>query len=241
MTFITFVSSLIILALIDSTSFGTLMIPVWLLMASKRVQAVRFLIYLFTVVGVYFVVGLFIMFGADAFLNNYGLILESNQFLVGQFSLGALLMIISLFMNTKKARARSKERALQGGNRATKLRERVMGDSGSITMLMGVALIAVVLEFATALPYLTAIGLIASEGPSWPLSGIVLFAYCIVIIIPALALFIGRLVAHHILERPLAKLDKWFSKNAQGTTTWVIGIVGILLAINAIYNLGWFA
>ncbi|GIP18915.1 hypothetical protein J40TS1_45570 [Paenibacillus montaniterrae] len=85
MTFLTFTSSLVVLALIDSMSFGTLLIPVWLLMTSRRVRVDRFLIYLLTVVGLYFLFGLIIMFSADLFLNRYGSLLESKQMLIGQF------------------------------------------------------------------------------------------------------------------------------------------------------------
>jgi len=118
-----------------------------------------------------------------------------------------------------------------------------MGDSvssqGSIAMLIGLALTAVVLELGTMLPYLAAIGLIASEGPSWPMSGILLFGYCIVMVVPAFVLLIGRLIAYRTLKQPLVRLDRWLVKNAQSTTAWIIGIVGFLLTANAIYDLGW--
>lgn len=105
MALMTFFSSLMILALIDSTSFGTLLIPVWLLMTSERVRVDRFFIYLFTVVGCYFLFGLVIMFGADLFLNRYESLLESKQLIVGQLILGILLLIISQLMDSKKARS----------------------------------------------------------------------------------------------------------------------------------------
>ena len=41
--------SLAVLALIDSTSFGTLLIPTWLLMHPGRVRAMRMLVFLGTV------------------------------------------------------------------------------------------------------------------------------------------------------------------------------------------------
>ncbi|RXZ78694.1 hypothetical protein EBB07_25935 [Paenibacillaceae bacterium] len=244
MAFTTLISSLVVLALIDSTSFGTLLIPIWFLMTSGRVRVDRFFIYLFTVVGFYFVAGLVIMFGADAFLNRNASLLDSNLFLFGQFTLGIVLMVISQLIDTKKARARAAERAARGEGRILKWRNRVMGDSvsrqGSITMLIGLALTAVVLELGTMLPYLAAIGLIASEGPSWPMSGILLFGYCIVMVVPALALLAGRFVAYRALKQPLARLDNWLVKNAQSTTAWIIGIVGFLLTVNAVNDLGWF-
>src|SRR5699024_11176216 len=107
--------TLAVLALIDSTSFGTLLIPVWLLMTSTRVRVDRFLIYLLTVMGLYFLFGLVIMFGADFFLERYGYLLDSKLMLIGQVILGGLLIIISYLMDSKKARQRAAERAQKGG------------------------------------------------------------------------------------------------------------------------------
>lgn len=244
MTFLTFTSSFVVLALIDSMSFGTLLIPVWLLMTSRRVRVDRFLIYLLTVVGLYFLFGLIIMFSADLFLNRYGSLLESKQMLIGQFILGILLLIISQLMDSKKARLRASERAAQGGGRILNWRQRIMGGKDSnksaLITLVGLALTAVVLEIATMLPYLAAIGLITVESPSWSISSFMLLGYCIIMILPALLLLVGRLVAHRTLEPILIRLDKWLTKNAQSMTAWIIGIVGFLLAANAIYALDWF-
>ena len=242
MALTTFFSSLVILALIDSTSFGTLLIPVWLIMTSRRVRADRFFIYLFTVVGLYFLFGLIIMFGADLFLSRYGSLLESKQLLIAQLILGILLLIISQLMDSKKARLRASERAAQGGGRILNWRKRIMGDKdtnkNTLITLIGLALTAVMLEIATMLPYLAAIGLIAVESPTWSISILLLLGYCIVMVLPALLLLVGRLVAHRTLEPILVRLDKWLTKSAQSTTAWVIGIVGFLLSANAIYDLG---
>lgn len=241
MDFTALLSSLAILALIDSTSFGTLLIPVWLLMTARRVRVDRFLIYLGTVTGFYFLAGLAIMFGADAFLSRYASWLESDRFLLGELAAGIALAVVSQLMDTKKARALAAERAARGESRVVKWRKRVTEDSGpgSTTLLIGLGLTAAALELATMLPYLATIGLIASEGPAWPESGILLFGYCIVMVLPALILLLGRLVAYRVLERPLIRLDNWLVKNAQSTTSWIIGIVGFLLIANAVYDLNW--
>nr|BFF20805.1 hypothetical protein GCM10025730_43260 [Promicromonospora thailandica] len=60
------VGALVVLALVDSTSFGTLLIPVWLLMAPGRVRVGRMLLYLGSIAGFYALVGLAILLGADA-------------------------------------------------------------------------------------------------------------------------------------------------------------------------------
>ena len=234
---------LAVLALVDSMSFGTLLIPVWLLMTPGRVRVARMLVFLGTIAVFYFTVGLLIMFGADAFLSRYGYILQSRVFLIGQLIVGILLFAFSFLLDSKKAKARAAERAANGGGRMNTWRIKVMGDTdtpeGSPAALMGLALIAALIEVASMLPYLAGIGIITTSGLSLPMSGLLLFGYCIVMIAPALILMVGRIVAARTLDRPLRKLDQWLTKNAASTTAWVIGIVGFLLAANAITDLGW--
>jgi hypothetical protein len=243
MTLTALLSTLVLLALIDSTSLGTLLVPVWLLMTPRRVRVDRFLIYLFTVSGCYFGIGLIMMFGADAFLDRYALLLDSKPFLLGQLVSGILLMIISQLMDRKKSRARAAERAASGQGFILKWRGRITGDAVSskmsITVLIGLALTAVVLELGTMLPYLAAISLLVTEGPAWPTSGILLLGYCFVMILPALVLLAGRLLAYPVLKQPLAKIDNWLVNHAHRAAAWIVGIVGFLLTVNAVYDLGW--
>lgn len=52
------------LALVDSTSIGTLFIPIWLLLAPGRVSVRRILVYLGTIAAFYFAVGLVLVWAA---------------------------------------------------------------------------------------------------------------------------------------------------------------------------------
>ena len=69
---------LVVLALIDSTSFGTLLIPVWLLLAPGRLRAGRVLVYLGTVAAFYLAVGIVVLLGAGAFLDRFGDALDTR-------------------------------------------------------------------------------------------------------------------------------------------------------------------
>lgn len=239
------------LALVDSTSFGTLLIPIWLLMAPGRLKIGRLLVYLATVVAAYFVIGVVIMLGTTAFIDNFGDALESRTAYIIQLVLGICLVTLSYLMDpgTKRAKSIAAERAATGeaasstGGRISRWRGRILGadgaptdtraGAGSLAALMGLALVGVSLEVATMVPYLAGIGIISATSPSLAVSLIMLAGYCLVMIAPALLLTLGRLVARNALERPLSALDRWLSKNAQSTTSWIIGIVGVLLAINA--------
>lgn len=110
------VGVLTVLALVDSTSFGTLLIPIWLLMAPGRLKLGRLLVYLATVIAAYFVIGVLIMLGATAFLDVFGETLETRTAYIIQLVLGIGLVVLSYVMdpNTKRAKRRAAEGAAAG-------------------------------------------------------------------------------------------------------------------------------
>jgi hypothetical protein len=232
---------LAVLALVDSTSFGTLLIPVWLLLAPGRLRVGRVGIYLTTVAGFYLVVGVVIMLGGGALLDRYGGLLDSRPALIAQLLLGAGLLVLSFRFDGKRAARRAEARGGRPG-RLVRWRERAMGtdgQSGSVLPLAGLALGAAALEVATMLPYLAAIGLITASDLPGAASVGVLAAYCVVMVAPALLLLVARLVAARAVDPLLRRLERWLSRNAAEMTGWVLGIVGVLLALNALGSLGW--
>jgi len=267
---------LVVLALVDSTSFGTLLIPVWLLMAPGRPRPARLLAYLGTVAGCYLAVGVVVLLGAGAFLDRYGDALDSRPVLIVQLLLGLGLFALSFRFDGKRARARAEKEGARPG-RLVRWRERAMGietgiETGiepgiepeglgsttagpgpvpgllttspatarpSLLPLLGLALGAVALEVGTMLPYLAAIGLITTSDLATGASIGVLAAYCVVMVLPALLLLGVRLVAARFVEPLLARLERWLSRNAAEMTGWVLGILGVLLALNAVGGLGW--
>ncbi|MFF2453227.1 GAP family protein [Isoptericola sp. NPDC058082] len=257
--------ALVVLALIDSTSFGTLLIPVWLLMAPGRPRPARLLAYLGTVAGFYLAVGIAVMLGAGALLDRYGDALDSRPAMLLQLALGVFLFAISWRFDGKKAEARAARQGAKSG-RLVRWRARAMGiEAGTTTPggpvpgllpgttptstvaaphasllpLLGLALGAVALEVGTMLPYLAAIGLITTSDLGTGTSLGVLAAYCVVMVLPALLLLGGRLVAARFVEPLLARLERWLSRNAAELTGWALGILGVLLALNALGRLGW--
>lgn len=149
--------SLVVLALIDSTSFGTLGVPLVLLLASERAMTSRLMLYLGTIAAFYFLVGL--------------------------------------------------------------------------------ALTAGVIELATMVPYLAAIGLMTTADLPAAKWLVLLAGYVIVMILPALLLLIIRLAARDWAEPKLQRLRAWITKHAATAVSWTIAIVGIMLALNAVGHL----
>ncbi|MFE6968600.1 GAP family protein [Isoptericola sp. NPDC057653] len=255
---------LVVLALVDSTSFGTLLIPVWLLMSPGRPRPARLLAYLGTVAAFYLAVGIAVMLGAGAVLDRYGAALDSRPAMILQLLLGLGLFALSFRFDGKKAAARAEREGAKPG-RLVRWRARAMGieagatpgaeagvavpgllptataapPQASLLPLLGLALGAVALEVGTMLPYLAAIGLLATSGLTTTASVGVLAAYCVVMVLPALLLLGGRLLARRVVEPLLARLERWLSKNAAELTGWALGGLGVLLTLNALGRLGW--
>ncbi|MDR7384306.1 GAP family protein [Promicromonospora iranensis] len=236
------IGALAVLALIDSTSFGTLLIPVWLLMSPGRVRVGRMLVYLGSIAGFYALVGLAILLGAGAVSDTLGTLSSNRPFLIAQLVLGVGLVAWSFKLDPiggKKPAEPAAGTDVPGRpGRLSRWRERVLGsESGSGGALATLAVGAGLVEVASMLPYLAALGLIGTQGPGWPMSGVWVLGYCLVMIVPALVLMAARLVAARLVERPLGRLDRWLTKNAASTTAWVVGIVGFLVARDAISRL----
>ncbi|GAA4422640.1 GAP family protein [Georgenia halophila] len=215
-----------LLALADSTSFGTLLIPIWLLLVSGRPRPGRLLVYLGTVAGFYFVVGLLLSVGAGLFLTDIQAWTETDAGAAVLVVTGAALIVAAFLIDRRRKVGRNKE----GGGRLLRWRDRVMSaESGSARPLMALALTATAAEVASMLPYLVAIGVMtdADLPPAAHLG--VLAAYCLVMIVPALMLLALRLVAHRVVQPLLVRINDWLTRSAGDWMPWIVGILGFLL------------
>lgn len=235
---------LIGLALVDSLSFGTLVIPLWLLTAPGRLRIARVGVYLGTVAVAYFAIGVALQLGASSLAGSFDRARETPAFLVAQLAAGIALLVVSQSMDGRRARERARARLERGDGPLVGWRRRIMADDGgrgaSTAALIGLAATAVAVEAASMLPYVSAIGIITAEQLSWPAPALVLAAYCAVMIAPAIILTVARALAHDLVDGPLRRCEAWFTRHARSTTAWIIGIVGFLLAASAVSELGWF-
>lgn len=92
------------LALIDSTSIGTLFIPVWLLLTPGRVRVGRILTYLGTIAGFYLGVGLLLVWGGTRLADTLGGALDHRPVLWAQLALGVGLFVLSFRYDGKRQR-----------------------------------------------------------------------------------------------------------------------------------------
>jgi hypothetical protein len=232
------------LALADSTSFGTLGIPL-LMLVHPRVRAGLVGLHLAVLALFYWVLGLVLLVAADrvvALVSDVGDGLDDNRTVdIVQLVVGVGMLVGSFWPDTPWAKRRAQARAAdpERGRRAG-IRQRITGEHATARAVVGVALLAGLVEAASMLPYLGAVGLITASGVSFPVAAGVLAGYVVVMSLPALVLLVVRLAAARRVASVLERLDAWMTRSTSGAVWWIVGIVGFLLAADAIQRLDWF-
>lgn len=212
------------LALLDSTSMGTLFIPVWLLLSPGRFNVGKVMVYLTTITVFYFGVGLAIVYGADT-LFSAGKALDGRTALWIQLGVGVGLFLLSFRFDPKR-------QAKKGKNSTGKWQQRV-GANSSVGWMVGLALLAGLAEVATMLPYLGAISMLTTSGLNQVEIVTLLAGYCLIMVVPAAVLLLGRMLLRSLIEPMLERMNNWISKKATGATGWVLAIAGFLVARDA--------
>jgi cytochrome c biogenesis protein CcdA len=223
--------SLTVLALVDSTSFGTLLIPVWFLMHPGHLRSGRVLVFVGTVAAFYYAVGVAVALGADAFLPQIGRLLDTRAAQWAQLVIGVALFFWSFRLNRT-------DTPPSGGGRLLRWRDRAMAHDGGVAAVAGLALAAAAAEVTTMLPYLGAIGLLTTSALGRAQIALVMAGYCLVMIAPAMVLLTVRRTAGHRVIPLLTRLSDWMTRS--NAVAWIVGIVGFLLARDAAVRLSLF-
>ncbi len=218
---IALLGTLIGLALIDSTSIGTVGVPVMLTLA--RVPGRRQLVYLGTITLFYFLVGALVLVGLGSFRDAAGDALAGTTAQVVQLILGIAMFALSFRFDPKRRPgkpARSWVPA-QSTNRA----------------MITLGLTSGMLELATMVPYIAAIGILTRSGLSFLEQAVMLGGYTAVMALPALLLIGIATYAGPRIDGFLKRIEGWITRNSDGVIGWALGIVGFLLAVNAALGL----
>jgi hypothetical protein len=230
-----------VLALVDSTSVGTLLLPAWLLLA-PRVRPRAVLGYLAVVAGAYLLIGLALLAGAGVVADALeGASAEDRPrvLVVVQLVAGAALLGWALLPDRWRRRRRTPapDGAEPQPGRLVRWRDRAAsGDArGGLLVL---AAVAVLLEAATMLPYLGAVALLASSGVGTGGQVLLLVGYCLVMVAPGLLLVAARVLAARRVEPVLRRLERWGRTAGGEAVLWVAGIAGFLLVRDAVAVLG---
>jgi cytochrome c biogenesis protein CcdA len=224
---VTLILSLVVLALLDSTSIGTLFIPVLLMLRPGRLRAAPLLGYLATIAVFYLALGIAIALGAGPLVARAGSALgPAGHWL--ELVAGVALFALSFRFDPKRRRP-------DAGRRWTERVHRAVDSPRALAVL---ALTAGLLEAATMFPYLGAIALLAGAGLGAGGTAAVLAGYCVVMVLPALVLLALRRTLSARITPVLERLNGWFEKHAVGATGWILAIVGFMLAADGATQLG---
>lgn len=224
-------AALAVLALVDATSMGTLVIPLILLVAGEggaRRVAGRTLLYL-AVIGVfYLLLGIALLAGLLPLIESWGHLLRTPAVMLVLAVIGVLLVIWSFHIDPSAIRKRGGDPEASARRWTLRARRAV----GRPQLLIGLALLAGVIEAASMIPYLAAMRIIADMGVGLGGGALILVAYCTLMIAPAAALAGVRTVLGARADRLMDRLHAWAVRNASSAFSWAVGIIGVIIVIN---------
>lgn len=225
--------SLAVLALIDSTSLGTLGLPVWML-ARPQLRVRSVLVFLATIALFYWALGVALLAGLAALLPRLASLADSVALVWAQLALGVGLVLGSFLIDGSGAKRRRASRERSGRrSRLQRWQDRVSGTDPSTSAVVALGLGAGAVEAASMIPYLAALGLLATAGVPVIAAGGILGGYVLVMVAPALVLLAARIALARRVEPTLQRLSDWFAAHADSLLGWTVGIAGFLLASDA--------
>ncbi|MBE7129357.1 GAP family protein, partial [Bacillus mycoides] len=199
------------LAILDTLSPATVGVTVYLLLTDKERLTKRLLIYLLTVAGFYFAVGVSLMLGLDSLLEIISGVFQNRFVSWTFFIIGAILFIASFYIPTKKSS------------------EIPAPKSKSILSMVALGCTTSLIEVGTAFPYFAAIGIMITSNLSWVEWSSILAGYNFIMVLPSLVLFLFYLLFGRWMQKPLEKLRVKIANNTGSALSWIMCIVGLLL------------
>lgn len=204
------------LALLDMMSPAALGVTVYLLLNEKERLSSRLMIYLFTVAGFYFLVGVFLMLGLDVVMTAFSSIFQNRIVSWVMLIIGGILFIASFYYPKSKKtdlpRPKSKSNA-------------AMVALGFTTSLI---------EVGTAFPYFAAIGLMTTSNLAAFQWLPILAGYNFIMVLPLLIVFTLYLLLGRVMQRPLEMLRIKLSKHSGSAISWIMCVVGLILIFNSL-------
>lgn len=225
-----------LLALIDATSVGTLVIPLMLLVtgaSGARSLAARTAGYLAMIGAFYWVLGVALLAGLLPLYRSLLGVVDSLGARIALVLVGIGLLVWSWAADPATIRKR-------GGDPEASARRwvgRVQRASTSWRALATLAVAAGTIEAASMVPYLGAMGILADSGMGLLPAALLLVGYCGVMIAPGLALAGLRALAGPRADAQIARLEGWAVRHASSAFAWGIGIVGVLILVRTVPRL----
>ncbi|MGI2792258.1 GAP family protein [Bacillus cytotoxicus] len=204
------------LALLDTLSPATLGVTVYLLLTDKEKLTKRLLVYLLTVAGFYFVVGVSLMLGLDFLLEIISGVFQNRIVSWMFFIIGGILFIASFYVPTKKSS------------------DLPAPKSKSILSMVVLGFTTSFIKVGTAFPYFAAIGIMTTSNLSWVEWSSILAGYNFIMVLPSLVLFLFYLLFGRRMQTSLEKLRVKIANNTGSALSWIMCIVGIIMILNSL-------
>lgn len=212
------------LALLDTVSVSTLIIPLWILLVPRGLRYANVFGYLLLVATGYLLLGIALTSGLSAGRKQLRTAWESPSGEIAVTAVGVILILFALWYGLLR-----RNHGDAGNEPLQRWRESVAGESAAARGVITVAVIAILLETATMFPYLIAIEIVDRDVDALPARVLVLAVYCLVMVAPAIVLTIGRMLFGRTLTPALRWLNDDIRRNAREDTAWLVGICGFLL------------
>ncbi|MGA9873510.1 MAG: GAP family protein [Rhodococcus sp. (in: high G+C Gram-positive bacteria)] len=224
--------SVLPLAVVDAVGVGALAMPVWFLL-SDRARTGYICIYLTILAAAYATIGVAMLNGPSGIRTiaqeQFGS--DAGGWVRGVVGV-VLLLIAAWYGLIHNVPVRE-----QGVGWFEKWRDAAIGENATLRGVVGVALLATVVEIPTAVPFAIALGRIDEIDPSVAGQLFAVVTYTVVMIVPALALTIASVMARMHVAGVLYRVDLWFRRNAQENTAWIVAFVGFALFFETqLYN-----
>ncbi|KAB8125964.1 hypothetical protein F9U64_21090 [Gracilibacillus oryzae] len=207
------------LALLDSLSFASILITIYLLLSKTGFSSPKILIYLMTVSSFYFILGVGLIYGLEVMIQTW--IGRWNELKFApyiQFGAGILLVMVSLWLDSKPKRQ----------NKLSRVKPH-----NTYKSMISLGITVAVLEAATMLPFLAAIGMITSNNLPIIQWLPMLAVYCFIMIAPALILLTIKAAAGQKAKPILNMVSRKVEPFASEALSLITCIAGLWLAANA--------
>lgn len=204
------------LALLDTLSPAIFGVTVYLLLTDKERLTKRLLVYLLTVAGFYFAVGVSLMLGLGFLLEIISGVFQNRIVSWTVFIIGAILFIASFFVPTKKNS------------------ELPVPKSKKVLSMVALGFTTSLIEVGSAFPYFAAIGIMTTSNLSWMEWSFILAGYNFIMVLPSLVLYICYLLFGQWMQNPLNKLRMKIANSTGSALSWIICIVGLILIFNSL-------
>ncbi|GKS11749.1 hypothetical protein YDYSY3_27490 [Paenibacillus chitinolyticus] len=204
------------LALLDAISPATLGVTVYLLLTERERLNSRLMIYLLTVAGVYFVVGVSLMLGLGAVMASFSFIFQNRIVSWVMLIIGGILFIASFYYPKSKKSDLPKPK------------------SKSMASMVALGFTTSLIEVGAAFPYFAAIGLMTTSNLAVFQWLPILAGYNFIMVLPPLIVFTLHLLLGRVMQRPLESLRIRLSKYSGSAISWIMCIVGLILIFNSL-------